>query len=218
MRSSLAQGLLGAVRRRADYVIMYIPGEHFLAAALSRIIHCGDRAFERRVLLATQSLVAIARPSQASGGRAASEAAQESRHVGKESDRAGTRNAADDAASEKNLATANLIAIQPNGRQLDESQELTQASGSRRWARAARKTLDTPPRSKARSRPLTKVAQQLRNQFEGRPMIATKKSGTCNIGFRYSGGQIAVPSSGTSARRYSGANHSVNVPGVRRRS
>src|SRR3954449_11555418 len=37
----------------ADYVIMYIPGEHFLAAALEQDPTLWDWAFERRVLLAT---------------------------------------------------------------------------------------------------------------------------------------------------------------------
>ena len=46
----------------ADYVIMYIPGEHFLAAALEQDPTLWDWAFERRVLLATPTnLVAIAK-------------------------------------------------------------------------------------------------------------------------------------------------------------
>jgi DNA recombination protein RmuC len=46
----------------ADYVIMYIPGEHFLSAALEQDESLWDWAFERRVLLATPTnLVAIAR-------------------------------------------------------------------------------------------------------------------------------------------------------------
>jgi DNA recombination protein RmuC len=46
----------------ADYVVMYIPGEHFLTAALEQDDHLWDWAFERRVLLATPTnLVAIAR-------------------------------------------------------------------------------------------------------------------------------------------------------------
>jgi len=46
----------------ADYVIMYIPGEHFLTAALEQDDGLWDWAFERRVLLATPTnLVAIAR-------------------------------------------------------------------------------------------------------------------------------------------------------------
>ena len=46
----------------ADYVVMYIPGEHFLTAALEQDDHLWEWAFERRVLLATPTnLVAIAR-------------------------------------------------------------------------------------------------------------------------------------------------------------
>lgn len=46
----------------ADYVVMYIPGEHFLTAALEQDDSLWAWAFERRVLLATPTnLVAIAR-------------------------------------------------------------------------------------------------------------------------------------------------------------
>lgn len=46
----------------ADYVVMYIPGEHFLTAALEQDGALWEWAFERRVLLATPTnLVAIAR-------------------------------------------------------------------------------------------------------------------------------------------------------------
>jgi DNA recombination protein RmuC len=45
-----------------DYVIMFVPGEHFLAAALEHEPGLWDHAFEKRVLLATPTnLVAIAR-------------------------------------------------------------------------------------------------------------------------------------------------------------
>ena len=45
-----------------DYVIMFIPGEHFVTAALESDPELWDFAFERRVLLATPTnLVAIAR-------------------------------------------------------------------------------------------------------------------------------------------------------------
>jgi DNA recombination protein RmuC len=46
----------------ADYVVMFIPGEHFLSAALEQDGALWEWAFERRVLLATPTnLVAIAR-------------------------------------------------------------------------------------------------------------------------------------------------------------
>ncbi|OZA36014.1 MAG: DNA recombinase [Novosphingobium sp. 17-62-9] len=45
-----------------DYVLMFVPGEHFIAAALERDPGLWDFAFERRVLLASPTnLVAIAR-------------------------------------------------------------------------------------------------------------------------------------------------------------
>ena len=45
-----------------DYVVMFIPGEHFLTAALEQDGALWDYAFERRVLLATPTnLIAIAR-------------------------------------------------------------------------------------------------------------------------------------------------------------
>jgi DNA recombination protein RmuC len=45
-----------------DYVIMFVPGEHFLSAALEHDPHLWDFAFEKRVLLATPTnLIAIAR-------------------------------------------------------------------------------------------------------------------------------------------------------------
>lgn len=48
--------------KAADYVVMYIPGEHFLSAALEQDDTLWEWAFERRVLLATPTnLVAIAR-------------------------------------------------------------------------------------------------------------------------------------------------------------
>ncbi|UAK26613.1 DNA recombination protein RmuC [Sphingomonas nostoxanthinifaciens] len=46
----------------ADYVVMFVPGEHFLAAALEQDPTLWDFAFDKRVLLATPTnLIAIAR-------------------------------------------------------------------------------------------------------------------------------------------------------------
>ena len=48
--------------RAPDYVILFIPGEHFLSAALEHDPALWDSAFDRRVLLATPTnLIAIAR-------------------------------------------------------------------------------------------------------------------------------------------------------------
>ncbi|MGQ0558194.1 MAG: DNA recombination protein RmuC [Sphingosinicella sp.] len=70
----------------ADYVILYIPGEHFLTAALEQDDRLWEWAYERRVLLATPTnLVAIARTvaSVWRQERLASEAAEIAR-IGKE--------------------------------------------------------------------------------------------------------------------------------------
>src|SRR3546814_14353079 len=46
-----------------DFVVMFVPGEHFLAAALDQDHELWDYAFERKVLLATPTnLIALARP------------------------------------------------------------------------------------------------------------------------------------------------------------
>ena len=48
--------------KAADYVVMFIPGEHFLSAALEQDAGLWEWAFERRVLLATPTnLIAITR-------------------------------------------------------------------------------------------------------------------------------------------------------------
>jgi DNA recombination protein RmuC len=48
--------------KAADYVVMFIPGEHFLSAALEQDASLWEWAFERRVLLATPTnLIAITR-------------------------------------------------------------------------------------------------------------------------------------------------------------
>src|SRR3546814_18057593 len=58
-----------------DYVIMFVPGEHFLSAALEHDPTLWDFAFDKKVLLATPpNLIAIAR----------SVARSEERRVGKE--------------------------------------------------------------------------------------------------------------------------------------
>lgn len=52
----------GQFENAPDYVIMFVPGEHFIAAALEHDSGLWDYAFERRVLLASPTnLVAIAR-------------------------------------------------------------------------------------------------------------------------------------------------------------
>ncbi|MEO8454923.1 MAG: DNA recombination protein RmuC, partial [Sphingomicrobium sp.] len=129
----------------ADYVIMYIPGEHFLAAALEQDHTLWDWAFERRVLLATPTnLVAIAK-TVASIWRQErlAEAAQEIATLGKElHSRLGTMNEHMTRVG-KNLATANGAYNQMVGS--FESQVLTQAKRFEALGAGSAKTLDTPP-------------------------------------------------------------------------
>ena len=142
----------------ADYVIMYIPGEHFLAAALEQDPTLWDWAFERRVLLATPTnLVAIAK-TVASIWRQErlAEAAQEIANLGKElHSRLATMNEHMTRVG-KNLATANSAYNQMVGS--FESQVLTQAKRFESLGAGSAKTLDTPPMVEVAPRPLTKLA------------------------------------------------------------
>src|SRR6476661_5576973 len=142
----------------ADYVIMYIPGEHFLAAALEQDPTLWDWAFERRVLLATPTnLVAIAK-TVASIWRQErlAEAAQEIANLGKElHSRLATMNEHMTRVG-KNLATANSAYNQMVGS--FESQVLTQAKRFETLGAGSAKPLDTPPMVEIAPRPLTKLA------------------------------------------------------------
>ena len=142
----------------ADYVIMYIPGEHFLTAALERDDGLWDWAFERKVLLATPTnLVAIAK-TVASIWRQErlAEAAQEIANLGKElHSRLATMNEHMTRMG-KNLSTANTAYNQMVGS--FESQVLTQARRFETLGAGSAKDLDSPPMVEASPRPLTKIA------------------------------------------------------------
>ena len=151
----------------ADYVIMYIPGEHFLAAALEQDAKDSkkngtkplwDWAFEQRVLLATPTnLVAIAK-TVASIWRQErlAEAAQEIANLGKElHSRLATMNEHMTRVG-KNLSTANSAYNQMVGS--FESQVLTQAKRFETLGAGSAKTLDPPPMVEVAPRPLTKLA------------------------------------------------------------
>src|SRR3954449_6286202 len=156
----------------ADYVIMYIPGEHFLAAALEQDHTLWDWAFERRVLLATPTnLVAIAK-TVASIWRQErlAEAAQEIATLGKElHSRLGTMNEHMTRVG-KNLATANSAYNQMVGS--FESQVLTQAKRFETLGAGSAKTLDTPPMVEIAPRPLTKLPSTPSN--DDPPLIAAE--------------------------------------------
>ena len=111
----------------ADYVIMYIPGEHFLTAALEQDPGLWEWAFERRVLLATPTnLVAIARTvASVWKQERLAEAASEIASLGKElHSRLSTMSQHMEKVG-KNLQTANSAYNQMVGS--FESQVLTQA-------------------------------------------------------------------------------------------
>jgi DNA recombination protein RmuC len=156
----------------ADYVIMYIPGEHFLAAALEQDPTLWDWAFERRVLLATPTnLVAIAK-TVASIWRQEklAEAAQEIATLGKElHSRLATMNEHMTRVG-KNLSTANSAYNQMVGS--FESQVLTQAKRFETLGAGSAKALDTPPMVEIAPRPLTKLASKSDN--DDPPRIAAE--------------------------------------------
>ena len=156
----------------ADYVIMYIPGEQFLAAALEQDPTLWDWAFERRVLLATPTnLVAIAK-TVASIWRQErlAEAAQEIASLGKElHSRLATMNE-HMARVGKNLSTANNAYNQMVGS--FESQVLSQVKRFETLGAGSPKSLDTPPMVEIAPRPLTKLASKPSN--DDPPQIAAE--------------------------------------------
>jgi DNA recombination protein RmuC len=143
----------------ADYVIMYIPGEHFLTAALEQDPELWEKAFKDRVLLATPTnLVAIARTvASVWKQEKLAEAAAEIASLGKElHSRLATMNEHMTRVG-KNLSTANSAYNQMVGS--FESQVLTQAKRFETLGAGSAKTLDTPPMVEIAPRPLTKLAQ-----------------------------------------------------------
>jgi DNA recombination protein RmuC len=156
----------------ADYVIMYIPGEHFLTAALEQDPELWEKAFKDRVLLATPTnLVAIAR-TVASVWRQEklAEAASEIASLGKElHSRLATMNE-HMARVGKNLATANGAYNQMVGS--FESQVLTQAKRFETLGAGSNKSLDTPLMVEVAPRPLTKLGPTASNDEP--PQIAAE--------------------------------------------
>jgi DNA recombination protein RmuC len=151
----------------AEYVVMYIPGEHFLTAALERDDGLWDWAFERRVLLATPTnLVAIAR-TVASVWRQErlTEAAEEIASLGKElHSRLATMSQHMERVG-KNLTTANAAYNQMVGS--FESQVLTQARRFETLGAGSAKEVLTPPMVETIPRPLTKLTAPPPDNDEG---------------------------------------------------
>lgn len=142
----------------ADYVVMYIPGEHFLTSALEQDEGLWEWAFERKVLLATPTnLVAIAR-TVASVWRqeTLNEAADEIASLGKELHSRLATMAQHMERVGKNLSTANAAYNQMVGS--FESQVFTQARRFEGLGAGSAKDMPTPPMVEASPRPLTKLA------------------------------------------------------------
>ena len=141
----------------AELVVMYVPGEHFLNAALELDPTLWEWAFERKVLLATPTnLVVVARTAAhywEQAGR--NEAAEEIARLAKElHSRLGTM-AEHMARMGRNLSTANAAYNQMVGS--FESQVLSQARKFEGLGAGSAKAMDPPPMVEASPRPLTKI-------------------------------------------------------------
>jgi DNA recombination protein RmuC len=154
----------------ADYVVMYVPGEHFLNAALELDPGLWEWAFERRVLLATPTnLVVIARTAAhywEQHGR--NEAAEEIARLAKELHSRLATMAEHMSRVGKNLATANSAYNQMVGS--FETQVVTQARRFETLGAASGKALESPPMVEASPRPLTKLSPPASD--DSRPIAA----------------------------------------------
>jgi DNA recombination protein RmuC len=143
----------------ADYVIMYIPGEHFLTAALEQDPELWEKAFKDRVLLATPTnLVAIARTvASVWKQEKLMESADEIASLGKELHSRLATMAQHMERVGKNLSTANAAYNQMVGS--FESQVFTQARRFETLGAGSAKQLPVPPMVEASPRPLTRLAR-----------------------------------------------------------
>ena len=144
----------------AELVVMYVPGEHFLNAALEIDPTLWEWAFERKVLLATPTnLVVVARTAAHYWEQSErNESAEEIAKLAKELHSRLATMAEHMGRMGKNLATANTAYNQMVGS--FESQVLTQARRFETLGAGSAKDLDTPPMVDASPRPLTKIAPQ----------------------------------------------------------
>jgi DNA recombination protein RmuC len=142
----------------ADYVVMYIPGEHFLTAALEQDPGLWEWAFERRVLLATPTnLVAIARTVATvwKQEKLAAEAGKIA-ELGKELHSRLATMAEHVASVGTNLGRMNNAYNKMVGSL--ESQVFTQARRFEEFGAGSAKDIEEPPLIEASPRTLTKLA------------------------------------------------------------
>ena len=142
-----------------EYVVMFVPGEHFLTAALEHDPTLWDFAFDKRVLLATPTnLIAIARTVSAVWRQ--EKLAGEARAIaelGKDLYARLVTMGAHVSRLGKNLATANEAYNSFVGSL--ESQVLTQAKRFETLnIDTGNKSIDSPPLVEQAVRPLTKLA------------------------------------------------------------
>jgi DNA recombination protein RmuC len=140
-----------------EMVVMYVPGEHFLNAALEVDPQLWEWAFERKVLLATPTnLVVVARTAAHHWEQSArNEAAEEIARLAKELHSRLATMAEHMSRVGKNLATANNAYNQMVGS--FESQVVSQAKKFEGHGAGSAKALDAPPMIEVAPRPLTKV-------------------------------------------------------------
>jgi DNA recombination protein RmuC len=141
-----------------ELVVMYVPGEHFLNAALEVDPTLWEWAFERKVLLATPTnLVVVARTAAHHWEQSErNQAAEEIAKLAKELHSRLATMAEHMARVGKNLATANSAYNQMVGS--FESQVVTQARKFESLGAGSAKSLETPSFVEASPRPLTKIA------------------------------------------------------------
>ncbi len=142
----------------ADYVVMYIPGEHFLTAALEQDPNLWEWAFERKVLLATPTnLVAIARTVATvwKQEKLAAEAGKIA-ELGRELHSRLATMAEHVASVGTNLGRMNNAYNKMVGSL--ESQVLTQARRFEDYGAGSAKEIQEPPVIEASPRTLTKLA------------------------------------------------------------
>jgi DNA recombination protein RmuC len=155
-----------------DYVIMYIPGEQFLTAALEQDDGLWQWAFDKRVILATpQNLIAIVGTVATMWKRQQlNDRAEEIAVLGKELHSRLATMSEHMARVGKNLSTANNAYNQMVGS--FESQVLTQAKRFDTLGAGSAKALETPPMVELAPRPLTKLASKPSNDEP--PQIAAE--------------------------------------------